>query len=442
MIKKYFPFLLFFILFCFGVWYSYSFRFIVDDELYNYGFAKSILDGLIPYVDFNMIIPPLFPYLLSFLLFIFGKYLLIYHLFMIFLIIGITYISYRKFGLVAISIYFILLIYPYIGYNIFSLFLFMIFLFVLDKKNDILEASLVCLMILTKHTLGVLLIPLFLFSRHKKKTLGICILFFLMLCLYLVIFNNFSSFIYYTILGMFDFSSHNSVISSLLWVELLLIVILFIRGFKEKKAIYFYVLGFQVITFPIVDYFHFFVAFVPILYLFLDRYRTSFIIKQFCIEFSVIFLIILSIHFVRSEQYSYMGKYQGDGFMHGRLTYLAMDEMNSMVSKYMEKYPNSHYYLLGNYSYMVKLNLNIPIHRFDIINYGNMGLYGYKGYIKEIENDCIENECLFFINPEELEGAVTNQVSVEILKYIHEHYDSIANSSMFNVYYNKKTIEN
>ena len=60
--------------------YTYQIRFLVDDEIFNYGFAKNILDGLIPYKDFNMIIPPLFAYITAFFLKIFGEKLIIYHI--------------------------------------------------------------------------------------------------------------------------------------------------------------------------------------------------------------------------------------------------------------------------------------------------------------------------------------------------------------------------
>ena len=49
--KKLFLIILGCVLFVFGVWYLYYFRPIVDDELFSYGFAKSILDGRIPYLD-------------------------------------------------------------------------------------------------------------------------------------------------------------------------------------------------------------------------------------------------------------------------------------------------------------------------------------------------------------------------------------------------------
>ena len=43
------------------------------DEIWNYGFAHSIYQGLIPYKDFNMVVTPFFPFFLSLFLFIFGS---------------------------------------------------------------------------------------------------------------------------------------------------------------------------------------------------------------------------------------------------------------------------------------------------------------------------------------------------------------------------------
>ena len=128
--KKIFLIIGIFLLFIFGVCYLYYFRPLVDDELYNYGFSKSILDGRVPYLDFNMIIPPLFHYLFSIFLFLFGKKLLVYHVILVFIDILIMCLSYKKVGFRAISLYFLILIYPYIGYNTFALLLFMLLIFV------------------------------------------------------------------------------------------------------------------------------------------------------------------------------------------------------------------------------------------------------------------------------------------------------------------------
>ena len=53
-------------LFILALVYLYYYRPLVDDELYGYGFGLNILKGLIPYKDFNMIITPLFSYIIAF----------------------------------------------------------------------------------------------------------------------------------------------------------------------------------------------------------------------------------------------------------------------------------------------------------------------------------------------------------------------------------------
>ena len=51
------------------------------DELWNYGFSYNISNGLIPYKDFNMIVTPLFPMIGAIFLMIFGKSLVVFHIF-------------------------------------------------------------------------------------------------------------------------------------------------------------------------------------------------------------------------------------------------------------------------------------------------------------------------------------------------------------------------
>lgn len=66
------------------------------DEVWNFGFAKSILDGLIPYKDFSLIVPPIFPYLTSIVLGIFGKKLIVYYAFIAVISTTITYLASKK----------------------------------------------------------------------------------------------------------------------------------------------------------------------------------------------------------------------------------------------------------------------------------------------------------------------------------------------------------
>ena len=169
--NKYFKFIILIILITITVGYTYYVRPVIDDELYNYGYAISILDGLIPYKDFNMIVTPLFHYLLVPIFALFGKKLIIYHIIIAIFITTITYLSYKKIGKSAIIIYLLLLVYPYTGYNMFCLFLFFLLLNLnKEKSNIILEAILISMIILSKHTLGLLIIPSLIYSKNRKKT--------------------------------------------------------------------------------------------------------------------------------------------------------------------------------------------------------------------------------------------------------------------------------
>lgn len=47
------------------------------DEIWNYNFARNILDGLLPYKDFNIIITPLFPYIGALFLKLFGNEMIV-----------------------------------------------------------------------------------------------------------------------------------------------------------------------------------------------------------------------------------------------------------------------------------------------------------------------------------------------------------------------------
>ena len=85
--------------------YIYYVVVLVDDELYNFGFSYNIINGLVPYRDFNMIIPPLFAYLLAFVFMVFGSKLLVYHVVLACMVVLIFVISYKSIGYKAFVLY-------------------------------------------------------------------------------------------------------------------------------------------------------------------------------------------------------------------------------------------------------------------------------------------------------------------------------------------------
>lgn len=419
--------------------YTYKIRVVVDDEFFNYGFAKNILDGLIPYKDFNMIIPPLFAYITALVLKMFGKSLLVYHIFTALIIFGISYLSSKKIGKGAVSIYFFLLIYPYTGYNMFSLFLFFILLSLNeeDEKTFYLEPIIISLMILTKHTLGLLVIPSILYSKNKLKTFLVYVVSFFVLLGYLIINNSLFEFIDYCILGMFNFTSKNgTTFNFLVVVEVIIIGILIYRLIKNKRKDYFYILMYQIVTFPIVNYIHFMISFIPVVYLIINEYKKEPLVKWFGGVIAVSFFSCFAYMFTVDYDEVGVTIYGEDNFMKGRLVYNDIANCIDLTEKYTAKYEEYKPYLLTNMAYQIKLNLDYEINKFDLINNGNMGYNGGEGYIEEIKDYCKDNKCMFFINEVEANDDMGNQTNQDILEYVDKSYKKIYSSNTINIYKN------
>ena len=435
--KKIFKIIVLILLVILTVLYTYYFRPIVDDELYNYGFSYNIISGLIPYKDFNMIIPPLFNYLLAGILLIFGSKLIIYHFILSLMIVFISYICYKKIGIKASGIYFLLLIYPYAGYNIFALLLLFI-LFYLNDKNNIIEIILIGMLCLTKQTLALLVIPSIIMSKNKKKSVAIYLLFIFMFFLYLIMNNTMVEFFDYCLFGMFDFANKNSTgISFLTMVEILIIIGLIYFSVKTRRKDLIYILMFQVMALPIVNYIHFIISFIPVIYILFNEFNDNVYFSLFSMVIIVSFFIGFNFAVrIGGEDKNYLENYKVNNFMKGRVTYSITDDYVEDAKGYIERYKNYKPYVFGRFSYLMKLNFNVPITKYDIINNGNMGYNGAKRYIDEIDNYCNDNKCLFIMNDNEKDISITIQTNMEILEYIKNNYMGIYNSNLFSVYIN------
>lgn len=435
--KKYLKILIFISLFLFTIYYTYNIRAVIDDELYNYGFAKSILDGLIPYKDFNMIIPPLFHYILAIFLKILGQKLIVYHILIALIITIITYISYKTIGKSSFIIYFLLLVYPYIGYNTFSLLLLLILLNIKNKKyQDILETIIICMMILTKQTLVLLIIPNLIYSKNKIKNIIIYLIAASIFSVYLLINNNLLDFINYCILGLFDFGHKNSTsFNFLLIMEIIIIIFLIYSSYKTKRKDIFYCLMFQIITFPIVNWIHFIISFIPCVYLFLKRFKNNNYIFWFSSIMAISFFIGFNLAIIIKNK-PYLDNYPKEGFMKERLSNRIMNSYIDKIDENLKKYKEYTPYILGNNSYLIKLNLEMSINKYDNINDGNMGYKGKEKYLKEIDDYCKENKCLFVINDFEKEVSKTIQTNEEILNYVKKNYKKTYSSNIFSIYIN------
>lgn len=453
--KKILKSFIFIILILIVVLNSYRYTVLYSlDEVWAYGFAYNISNGLIPYKDFNMVIGPIFPYLLSIILNIFGKKLIIYHIVVALMVGAITYLASKKIKIYAILIYLAMLIYSSNGYNTSTLLLLFIILKILDKEentsmdytgdnnkyNDIVIPIIISIMALTKQTLGILVIPSLIYSKNKKKTIATYLVMFLIFLSYLIFNNNLIEFLDYCIFGLFDFASKNTLIRPIyLFLEIGIIVMLSFSLIKSKfrRKDIFYVLLYQVIVLPIVELNHFVLGYSAFIYiLFQDKKLEEHIKKGLFISLTIleIYLIFITNTLFVIRDREYFEYYPKDTYLKGRLVSNVMDEYVEEVEYYINKYSDYKPYIFNNYSYFIKLDLNIPINKFDLINTGNMGYNGENRYVEEIKDICSKDKCLFIINESDLTNQEYSQISKKILEYVINNNTKVYSSNIFSVF--------
>lgn len=158
---------------CVGILYSYISCRPLDiiDEVWNYGFARSIYDGLTPYKDFNMIIFPLFAFLMA----PFSSEFMIYRLATSVLNVALMFLAihivqkYSTHKVIAIPLiaFFSLFKYcfPLATYSeMMYLFIILSFLYlkkyldIQNPKNLFLAALFISLALITKHSVPAIII--------------------------------------------------------------------------------------------------------------------------------------------------------------------------------------------------------------------------------------------------------------------------------------------
>ena len=426
------------VLVVFFVVYSLLILFSINfaDVTWNYGMSHAIRLGEIPYKDFNIVMTPLYQYLMSgfllikdnYLVFLFGQAILV-TLFFVFIYKLIGNKVLMLLPIIAFPRFFFIL--P--NYNFLAVFLVIILLYLeKNKKSDYLIGIILSLLILTKHSIGlffllVTLIGTFDFSKIKKRLLGVLpllVIFFL----YLLINHNLYEFIDLTILGLFDFSSSNGGFTLyILIISIILFIYLIYRFIKEPKNIdNYYILGSYSFIIPIIDQFHF--NYFVFLFIFIIIYNISInkkftkYIYLFC---CLIFTFVISINF-----YLNWNLYKDKNILTNKYFY------GYIVSDRLEKYINSIYtdynsrdnnYMFSYDNMFFDIMSNHQITYFDIPNDGN---FGYNG-ISKMKNKIDDmHDVYFYINKRE-----DTQFCMELYDYIVEVSDKKYSIEDFLIYY-------
>ena len=418
--------------------YSFFFSTVYNDEIWNYGFSYNIASGLVPYRDFGMLQTPLYFFLASFFIRIFGNYLFSFHLFNSFILAGIIYIILKKLkykGFILIPFIF-LSCYP--GYNIFSVLILLIILCLISKKlkyKDFIMGILVGVMFLTKQHLGVcLFVPLIYYSNNKLKSIIGFVSPIALLIIYLIFNKALYEFFDYSFLGIFDFGNSNSILLFLpieLFICLVIVYKLVKSRFRDKGL--FYILMYQIVTVPIFDDYHFMIGFIPVLYYFLQNVNiASYKIKYYFIM-SLTFFVCWSFKVHQFENINFYS--DKNSYLYGRNIpkYVNLDEISNYINVNRERY--DHIYFFSKNAYYVKLNAKYPLDKFDMICNGNMGFRGAEKYIKEIDNYCLNNSCMFILYKYEFENQIT-QTNREIVSYVIDEYNLKEEISVFDIYVN------
>lgn len=423
--------LLFIIIFIVTFCYTCFFFHVSGDEVWNFGFAYNITKGLVPYRDFNMIITPLYSFLGSIVINIFGSYLYSLHILDAILIASMVVILFKMISWKSFLVFPFIIVWGIPSYNMLCLFfIFLILCLVYKRKDECLISFIISLLFLTKQTIGIcVFIPFFFKSKNKVKSLIIFLIPILVFLIYLIWNGALYNFIDYCFLGMFDFGSKNTSFSNYFLIEIGIIIYLLYQIIrkKEKREELFYILAFQVMAFPIVDFYHFIVAIVPVIYYVLKEIKSfniSLIIAGFIL---LIVSCYLSLLIDKDKVY-----YSNDSFLDYRVNIiwgdnsndiLSIDEQIELVNKY---YSLNNNFLFVRNAYLVKILIDEPINKYDIINNGNMGYKGAKGYIKEIDNICKNEKCIFFIDNSLYKSKIeVTQMNQEILEYVYSNYNIV-----------------
>jgi len=443
--KRWQKYLFVFLIFSF-ITFIYSFYIfqINSDEIWNYGFAHSIYTGLVPYRDFNMIIPPLFLFCVIPFFFLFGDSLITFHIFSS-LIVGLSILfMYMKVGKKAFLVYPFIILGYLPSYNLFCVFLFSILTLVDKSENkyrDILLGIVVSLIFLTKQTVGVaLLLPCLIYSKKRIKSLISFCIPILVLVIYLICNGALYNFIDYCFLGMFSFVSDNGSFNINLIIMVLLCLFLGYKLIKSKFKLsnYFYAIMFQIMVLPMGDNFHFFMASSVIIYVLLMEYDITKI--KYIYLFIFIYITTILIAGIKAVNAGIeFNIYKDDGYFYGRNVrkdvygYIANYE-NCLA--YANKNGYDYLFVFSKNAYFLKLANDQVLNKFDLINNGNMGYKSYLGYIEDIESMCKDSVCMFIV--EEYSDIDRGQTNINLLNYPYENYILKYSLGQFKIYKNER----
>lgn len=413
------------------------------DEIWNYGFSYSMAKGFLPYRDFNMVITPLFNFLLSLPFHFFGGSILVFHIEGAFIFIMTAYLLFKLIGdkayLVLSTLFFLIAeFFPNYNFFCFTILLLIILLEKKDKNYDFLIGLLVGIEILSKQTIGLCLtIPLFLMVIKDKKRIikrleGLLVPLFIF-CIYLLFTNTYKNFIDLCVLGLVDFTKHNTFTKHILIYILILIISIYVCLKNKNNKINYYILCYYVITLPEFDLNHITFSIIGLLVLIFMNFEINEKVSH-VMKYCSIGLIVASVVFsfttvTNFDIDSYPNRINNFEFRYIKTNNLKT--INKVQNKIREYGIDNIVFIGCSESYMLKIMNDKKIEYTDLLNNAN---WGYNSHNKQINYIKKNKNKIYFVDEIYLNPEVGLQLDSDTVKYIVENAKKIDKVNPYNIY--------
>ncbi len=406
------------------------------DEVWSYGFTKNISSGLIPYVDFNMVITPFYPMIMGFFIHFFNDSFLVFHIInslmiLIFIFFVFKLLNKKAYIVLPLLIFPLNITFPNYNFLLLLLFVFILYLEKI-KANDYLIGLILALIFLTKQSVGlVLFFSIFFYFSSKDKLFKRIVAFIIpniIFMIYLIISNSYKEFFDLCFLGLFDFGKGNGTPFNIFFFFVIMIILftIYLIIKNRRNIYYYYLLLFSSICFPIFDLYHFNIYLVAFLIIVFINFDFK-VVKYKTIGLSL-FLAFLIIYFINSG-FNYR-VYPNDlgAFKYRFITQEKVKSAHKVLN-YYEKY-NHKVIFVGPNAYYYKLIGNYPLNNLDLINTGNWGYNGSSKLLESVKK--LDSDYAFFLNKNEIgRGKQTDQ---ELIHYIIDNGKIIDSFGNYNIY--------
>lgn len=406
------------------------------DEVWNYGFSHNIYSGLVPYKDFNMVLTPFYPFLMSMGFHLFGSSILVFHIEQaiistLFCLLLFSLLDKKAWFIIPILLVPVNVSFP--SYNIFLYYLLVLLIY-LEKNNssDYLIGFILGLAVLTKQSVGAcLLLPSLYyiknFNKIRKRIIGFIIPVALFI-IYLIVTGSFYSFLDLCVFGLFDFATGNgNKITVYLFMFIIMVGITIYFIFMDRKNIInYYILAFYSIMIPLFEVYHFTFAFLAFLLMLLFR------VKRDIIKPKMFGLSIISFAFLLMMGFCFKGKIiYPNRIKHFEYRFIDYGSIwfTNKVNNYMKKNKDRKFVFLNSNAYYFRIANDMKISYIDLINVGNWGYNGSDKLLRQIKK---KKNAIFLVNESEL--SILKQTDKRALRYVLDHGKKIDTVGMYDAY--------